>query len=329
MSRSEMQALVTGAGGFIGSHVVEALVGAGARVRAFVRYTSTGHAGWLDRIDSDRRARIEVVFGDLRDEGAVDQAVAGCTHVFHLGAVIAIPYSYRNPREYVAVNVGGTQNVLDAMRRHGTARGIFTSTSEVYGSAQQIPIPESHPRVGQSPYAASKIAADALIESYHRSFDLPTVIARPFNTYGPRQSLRAIVPTILAQALTGKPLRLGALTPTRDLNFVTDTAAAFIACATATGIEGEEFNFGQGREISIQALAETACAEVGVPCRIETDERRLRPDKSEVTRLCADATKARERLGWSPQVSLAEGLNRTIVWLKEQQPERWVSEFQL
>ena len=323
----DKRVLVTGAGGFIGSHLSEALIAQGATVRAMVRYTSTGHAGWLDR--SAGRGQMEIIFGDLRDEGAVDQALAGCDYVCHLGAVIAIPYSYRNPREYVAVNMTGTQNILDAMRRHHISRGVFTSTSEVYGSAQQIPIPETHPKVGQSPYAASKIAADALIESYYRSFDVPAVIARPFNTYGPRQSLRAIVPTILAQAITGKPLKLGTLTTTRDLNFVSDTCAAFIACVTTPDIEGEAFNFGSGQEISIKELAEKACAEVGVPCQIETDEKRMRPGKSEVTRLCGDARKANEKLGWAPQISLSDGLRLTLQWLKEHEPDKWVSEFQL
>jgi dTDP-glucose 4,6-dehydratase len=329
MSLSNMRALVTGAGGFIGSHLAETLASRGAQIRAFVRYTSSGKAGWLDALPQEARGHIEVVFGDLRDEGAVDHAVAGCTHVFHLGAVIAIPYSYQNPREFVAVNVTGTQNILDSMRRHRTARGVFTSTSEVFGSAQRVPMDEQHPRVGQSPYAASKIAADALIESYHRSFELPAVIARPFNTYGPRQSLRAIVPTVLAQALEGGPLRLGRLEPTRDLNYVSDTVEAFIACATTPGIEDQDFNFGSGHETPIQTLAERACHLAGCTFRIETDERRLRPEQSEVMRLCADSRKAQQLLGWTPQVTLEDGLARTLEWLRLQRPDRWVRELQL
>lgn len=324
-----MRALVTGAGGFIGSHLTQALLAGGAHVRAFVRYTSSGTAGWLDRIPDAARARLEVQFGDLRDFGAVDRAVADCSHVFHLGAVIAIPYSYQNPREFTDVNVGGTQNVLEAVRRHGTGRAVFTSTSEVYGSARYVPIDEEHPRFGQSPYAASKIGADALVTSYHCSYALPVVIARPFNTYGPRQSLRAVVPAIIAQAQRGGPLRLGALTPTRDLNFVADTVTGLIACGTAPGIEGQTFNLGSGREISIGDLAARVCELLGVPCKIETDERRLRPTGSEVVRLCADHSKARDLLGWSPAVPLEDGLRRTAHWLKELDPGRWVTELQL
>jgi dTDP-glucose 4,6-dehydratase len=329
MAKLPWQTLVTGAGGFIGAHLVEHLLARGARVRAFVRYTSAGTAGWLDRVFPDGTKGLEIVFGDLRDPEAVAEAARGCSHIFHLGAVIAIPYSYQNPREFVAVNVGGTQNVLEAMRRHNTERAVFTSTSEVYGSAQYVPIDEQHPKVAQSPYSASKVAADALVQAYVCAFAVPAVIARPFNTYGPRQSLRAIVPTVLAQALTGEPLRLGALEPTRDLNFVTDTVNGLIACAATAGVCGETFNLGSGREVSIGDLAEKACASAGVPCRIETDPRRLRPLKSEVARLCADASKARERLGWAPDVTLEAGLKTTLRWLQTEQPTRWVKELQL
>ena len=324
-----MRALVTGAGGFIGSHLTEALLAGGARVRAFVRYTSTGTAGWLDQLPDATRSGLELQFGDLRDPGAVDFAVADCTHVFHLGAVIAIPYSYQNPAEFTQVNVCGTQNVLEAVRRHGTRRAVFISTSEVYGSARYVPIDEEHPRFGQSPYAASKIGADALVASYHCSFAVPAVIARPFNTYGPRQSLRAVVPAIIAQAQRGGPLRLGALTPTRDLNFVLDTVAGLIACGTTPGIEGQAFNLGSGREISIGDLAAKICELQGVPCKIETDERRVRPAGSEVVQLCADSNRAHVGLGWAPAVPLEEGLKRTALWLKESHPERWVTELQL
>jgi len=324
-----MRALVTGAGGFIGSHLTEALLAGGAQVRAFVRYTSSGAAGWLDQVPVDLRTALEVQFGDLRDTGAVDRAVADCTHVFHLGAVIAIPYSYQNPREFTDVNVGGTQNVLEAVRRHATRRAVFTSTSEVYGSARYVPIDEEHPRFGQSPYAASKIGADALVTSYHCSYDLPVVIARPFNTYGPRQSLRAVVPAIIVQTQRGGPLRLGALTPTRDLNFVADTVAGMIACGTTSKIEGHSFNLGTGREISIGDLAARVCELLGAPCRIETDLRRMRPSVSEVVQLCADSGKARKLLGWAPAVALDEGLKRTAHWLEKAHPERWVTELQL
>ena len=323
------RALVTGAGGFIGSHTVERLLGDGIPVRAFVRYTSTGQAGWLDRIQMPNRDALDIVFGDLRDAEAVRLAAADCSHVFHLGALIAIPYSYQHPGEFVTVNVGGTLNVLEAVRQQGVRRAVFVSTSEVYGTAQYVPIDEEHPRVAQSPYAASKIAADALVHSYHRSFDVPAVIARPFNTYGPRQSLRAIVPTVIAQAQSGKPLRLGNTRPTRDLNYVTDTVAGLVACGRTPGISGNEFNLGSGREIAIGKLAEKICALVGVACRIQTDDERVRPGASEVERLCADSSQAGERLHWSPQVTLEDGLGYTAEWLKKQATSRWVREMQL
>lgn len=323
------RALVTGAGGFIGSHLTEQLLAEGAAVRAFVRYTSRGTAGWLDTISTETADQLEIVYGDLRDPDAVARAVSGCTHVFHLGALIAIPYSYQNPREFVDVNVSGTQNVLEAVRAHKPERAIFISTSEVFGSAQYVPMSEAHPKVAQSPYAATKVAADALVLSYHRSFGLPTVIARPFNTYGPRQSLRAIIPAIIAQALGGGPLRLGSLTPTRDFNYVSDTVLGIIACSRSSQAEGQEFNLGTGKEIAIGELAQRICDMVGVPCQIETDERRLRPGKSEVDRLCADSGRAREILGWSPQIPLDSGLTRTQEWLMSQDQERWVKEHQL
>jgi dTDP-glucose 4,6-dehydratase len=322
-------ALVTGAGGFIGSHLVQHLLADGVHVRAFVRYTSTGSAGWLDTLSAEQTQKLEIVFGDLRDPEAVAMAVDGCTHVFHLGALIAIPYSYRHPREFVQVNVSGTMNVLEAVRRHRAERAVFVSTSEVYGTAQYVPIDERHPLSPQSPYAASKMGADALVLAHHRSFNVPAVLARPFNTYGPRQSLRAVVPTVLAQAQSGEPLRLGNLRPTRDLNYVTDTAAGLVACARAEGVEGEVFNLGSGREISIEDLARLACELQGIPCRIETDPHRVRPESSEVERLCADASRARTLLSWAPKVTLEQGLELTREWLLRHRPERWVRELQL
>lgn len=326
---SGWQALVTGAGGFIGSHLTEQLLAQGASVRAFVRYTSRGTAGWLDSVSATSDDPLEIVYGDLRDPDAVSEAVSGCTHVFHLGALIAIPYSYQNPREFVDVNVGGTQNVLEAVRKHKPERAVFTSTSEVFGSAQYVPMNEIHPKVAQSPYAATKVAADALVFSYRRSFGLPTVIARPFNTYGPRQSLRAIVPAIIAQALGGGPLQLGSLTPTRDLNYVSDTVSGMIACGGSPQAEGEDFNLGTGKEIAIGELAQKICEMVGVPCQINRDERRLRPGQSEVLRLCADSSRAKATLGWTPEVSLDAGLMRTREWLKNQKQDRWVKELQV
>ncbi len=328
MDMGSQLALVTGAGGFIGSHLVEHLLSAGLKVRAFVRYTSSGKAGWLESVGTDH-ADLELFFGDLCDPDAVTQAAKGCTHIFHLGALIAIPFSYQQPRSFVAVNVSGTQNVLEAMRACGTSRGVFVSTSEVFGSARYVPMDEEHPRAPQSPYAASKVAADALVWSYHASFDLPVVIARPFNTYGPRQSLRAIVPTVLAQARSGGPLVLGNLEPTRDLNYVTDTAAGLAACGLVAGVEGEEFNLGSGREISVGDLAQRACAMFGTEYKVTREERRVRPAGSEVTRLLCNSAKAKARLHWEPRVNFEDGLKRTADWLAQQEPGRWVKEFQL
>jgi NAD dependent epimerase/dehydratase len=307
--------LVTGAGGFIGSHVVEALVGERARVRAFVRYDSRGSRGWLDTIAADRLAEVEVFAGDIRDAPTVDRAVAGCEVVLHLASLIAIPYSYLAPEAYVATNVVGTQHVLDACRRHDVARVVHTSTSEVYGSAQRVPIDEGHPLHPQSPYAASKASADLLALSYHASFGTPVVVLRPFNTYGPRQSLRAIIPTIAAQLLAGGPVRLGATAPTRDFTYVTDTVDGFVRAANADGV-GLVIQLGTGRETSIADLARAVADVIGAPLKIETDDDRVRPPTSEVTRLVSNASRAREILGWSPSVTLTDGLRKTVDWLR-------------
>jgi dTDP-glucose 4,6-dehydratase len=328
MTDDSKPVLVTGAGGFIGSHLVEALLAEGRRVRALVRYTSSGQAGWLEEHAAAQSA-LELVLGDLCDPDSVQKAALGCDVVYHLGALIAIPYSYQQPRSFVAVNVGGTQNVLEAVRACSIRRAVFISTSEVFGSARYVPMDEAHPRTAQSPYAASKIAADALVQSYARSYDLPVVLARPFNTYGPRQSLRAIVPTVLAQAQSGGPLKLGNLKPTRDLNFVTDTVAGILACGRRQGIEGEEFNLGSGRETSVESLARKACELAGIPYRVETEERRVRPEGSEVDRLVCDHAKAQALLGWAPTVSLEAGLERTAAWVRSRAAGRWVKEFQL
>lgn len=309
-----VQVLVTGAGGFIGSRLCERLVEEGAEVRALVRYTSDGEAGWLDR--SPIRGRIDVRRGDLADRDSVFNAVNGCDIVFHLGALIAIPYSYLAPESYVRTNILGTLNVLQAVRELGIGRLVHTSTSEVYGSAQFVPMTEAHPLVGQSPYSASKIAADKLAESYHRSFETPVVTLRPFNTFGPRQSARAVIPAIAVQLLAGRTVRLGDARPTRDFVFVDDTADAFLRAATTPGVEGLTIHTGGGREVAIGDLPAMIGAAAGLPVRVEADPERMRPAASEVARLHADASLAREKLGWTPSVSVEEGLARTVEFIR-------------
>lgn len=309
--------LVTGAGGFIGSHLVEALVREGRRVRAFVRYNGRGDAGQLRFLPPAALENVEVVFGDLRDASAVLDAARGVDVVFHLGALIGIPYSYVHPRETVDTNVTGTLNVLAAARERGVRRVVHTSTSEVYGTARSVPIAEDHPLQGQSPYSASKIGADMLAESFHRSFGVPVVTIRPFNSYGPRQSMRAVIPTIAVQALRGDVVRLGSLTPTRDLTFVTDTVDGFLRAGRAPGVEGRLMNLARDEETSVGALAEKIVAIVGRPVRIVTEAARRRPEASEVQRLRGSSSLARELLGWAPTVSLDEGLRRTVAWVRE------------
>jgi dTDP-glucose 4,6-dehydratase len=309
--------LITGAGGFIGSHLTEALVCAGATVRAFVRYNSRGDWGLLSLLSTDVLDQVEVIAGDLRDLPAMQAALHGISHVFHLGALIAIPYSYQHPAEVVETNVIGTLNVLLAARDAGTQRVVHTSTSEVYGTALRVPIDEAHPLQGQSPYSASKIGADKLAESFYRAFDLPVVTLRPFNTYGPRQSTRAVIPTIITQALTQDVVRLGNLEAKRDLTYVSDTVAGFLQVAQAPGVEGETFNLGSGSEVSIGELAETILDLLGRDLEIVVDPARLRPEKSEVQLLLSDNRRARERLNWEPKVSLQEGLRKTIAWIEE------------
>ena len=311
--------LVTGAAGFIGSHLTEELVRRGARVRAFVHYRSTGQLGLLNWTEPRLRDEIEIVAGDLRDVETVARAVTGCDRVFHLAALIGIPYSYRSPRDVVDTNVGGTLNVLQTCRDAGVGLLIQTSTSEVYGSARAIPIREDHPLQGQSPYAASKIGADALAESFWRSFGLPVAIVRPFNTYGPRQSPRAVIPTVISQALRGDVLRLGSLEPTRDFTYVGDTVAGFLQIAASEAARGETFNLGTGREISVGELIRLVGDLLQRPLTVVPDERRVRPAASEVDRLVADASKARDRCGWAPSITLEDGLRRTIDWIAEHQ----------
>lgn len=311
--------LVTGAGGFIGSHLVEALVRAGAQVRAFFHYGAVGDRGLLEFAAPEILEAVQAIHGDLRDAETISQATEGVECIFHLGALVGIPYSYRSPRDVVETNVVGTLNVLLAARGQGVSRVVHTSTSEVYGSARFVPITEEHPLVGQSPYAASKIGADQLAVSFHRSFGLPVSIVRPFNTYGPRQSTRAIIPTLISQAVAGEVVRLGSLTPTRDFNYVTDTAAGFLRVAESEAAVGETFNLGTGRETSIGQLVDLV-SEInrrrGRTLRVEQDAQRLRPTASEVDRLLADASKARQICGWSPEVPLEVGLQRVFDWIE-------------
>ena len=321
---SEGPILVTGADGFIGSHVVEELLARGAAVRAFVMYNSFNSWGWLDRLPEGSRAAIEVVAGDIRDGDCVRRAMRGCRRVLHLAALIAIPFSYEAPEAYVDTNVRGTLNLLMAARDLEIARFVHTSTSEVYGTAQSVPISEQHRLNAQSPYAASKIGADQMVLAFHGAFETPVTIIRPFNTYGPRQSARAVVPTIITQLVSGaRKVRLGALHPTRDLSFVRDTARGLIAGLTAPAerVLGEVFNLGSGFEISIGDLAREIAALVDRPLALEQDDERLRPEKSEVERLWADNGKALRLLDWRPEQAGIEGLRRglrqTIDWFSD------------
>jgi len=310
--------LVTGADGFIGSHLVEALLRRGCRVRAFVFYNAFNSWGWLDTMPQDSAREMEVVAGDVRDPHAVANAMEGCDVVFHLAALIAIPFSYHSPDSYVDTNIRGSLNVLQAARRLGDVRVLMTSTSEVYGTAQYVPIHEGHPLQGQSPYSATKIAADKLAESFFRSFDTPVIIARPFNTYGPRQSARAILPTIITQLLSGaRSISLGNLSPTRDFNFVEDTVAGMVALAECDSAIGQEVNIATGIERSIGELAALLVALLQPDAKVVTDDQRLRPDASEVLRLVGDSRKLKALTGWQPSHDLESGLRKTIAWFRE------------
>ena len=309
--------LVTGAGGFIGSHLVEQLVSLGAKVRAFVKYNSRGDVGLLQLLPEKIKSQVEVYSGDLRDSAAVESAMQNCATIYHLGALIAIPYSYKHPVEVVETNVMGTLNLLMAARKSKPDRIVHTSTSEVYGTARIVPINEGHPLQAQSPYAASKIGADKLVESFFLSYGLPVVTLRPFNTFGPRQSSRAVIPTIISQALTQDVIRLGNLKSQRDLTYVSDTVAGFIRIAEVPAVEGQTFNLGTGREISIGDVTQMIIKLVGKPAAVEVDLARLRPDKSEVERLISDNNFAQAALGWRPMVSLEEGLEKTIRWVAD------------
>lgn len=308
--------LITGASGFIGSHLTEAAVQAGADVVALVHYNSRNDWGHLEGLDKSVLGRIKVVAGDVRDGYLVRSIMKDRTVVLHLAALIGIPYSYSAPSSYVSTNIGGTLNVLQAALDLGVERVVHTSTSEVYGTARYTPMDEAHPLQAQSPYAASKIAADKLAESFHRSFQLPAVTIRPFNTYGPRQSARAIVPTIVAQALAGKCVRLGNLAPVRDLCFVTDTVRGFLLATKAQGAVGKVINLCTGSGVTIGALAKTIFDMLGVQREIEEDFQRVRPEGSEVMELIGSAVRSREVLGWAPEVTLEQGLAQTITWMR-------------
>jgi dTDP-glucose 4,6-dehydratase len=309
--------LVTGAGGFIGSHLVETLVALGAKVRAFVRYNGRGDPGLLRFLAGSTRDQVEVISGDLRDLDAVQKTVGGISHVFHLGAVIAIPYSYIHPAEVVESNVIGTLNVLLACREAGVNRVIHTSSSEVYGTALRVPIDEQHPYQGQSPYSASKIGADMLADSFYRSFDLPVVTVRPFNTYGPRQSARAVIPTVATQVIARDLVRLGNLDTRRDFTFITDTVDGLIRAGQAEGVIGRTINLGSGSDISIADLVELIAEILQQEVIVIQESQRLRPEKSEVQRLLSDNRLAGELMDWKPRVSLTEGLQITLDWLRE------------
>ncbi len=306
--------LITGAGGFIGSHLTERLVELGAQVRAFVHYNSLGKWAWLDH--SPVVDDVEVIPGDIADRDSVRNAVKSREYVFHLAALIGIPYSYQAPSSYVQTNIVGTLNVLHSSLDEGVGRVLQTSTSETYGSARYVPIDEEHPLQGQSPYSATKIGADKLAESFFRSFDLPVSIVRPFNTYGPRQSARAIIPTVITQGLTKSEIRVGNLDPTRDLNYVADTVEGFLYIAAASNANGEVINLGTGKEISMRDLVEMIARLIDKDLPVISDDDRVRPEASEVDRLCADISKANE-LGWKPRYTLKEGLQCTIAWIKD------------
>jgi|SRR5579862_5316371 len=307
--------LITGAGGFIGSHLAERIVELGAHTRCFLRYTSKGSLGWLST--SPLRSELEIIHGDVRDCDSILRAGEGVDVIFHLAALVGIPYSYHSPRSYVGTNVEGTLNILEAARRHGTERLICTSTSEVYGSAMHVPMDERHPLQAQSPYSATKIGSDKIAESYFHSFGIPLSIARPFNAYGPRQSSRAVIPTIVTQALGQTTVKLGNVHTTRDFTFVSDIVEGFIAIAETAETIGKTLNIGSGSETSVRELAEIIFDLMGVNCQIEIEEQRLRPRTSEVNRLCADSSLLRNLTTWSPKIPLREGLVRTIEWTRQ------------
>lgn len=309
--------LVTGAGGFIGSHLTERLLSEGAAVRTLVRYNSRGDIGLLNQLPVESASKLEIVFGDLRDAQAVQRALEDIQIIFHLGAMISIPYSYKRPREVAESNFVGTLQVLISSLESSIERLVHTSSSEVYGTAVTVPINESHPLQGQSPYSASKIGADKMVESFHLTYDLPVVTIRPFNTYGPRQSARAVIPAIISQALTKETIHLGNLETTRDFTFVSDTVEGLLKAAITPEIEGQTFNLGSGDEVSIGDLAELIVRAIGRAVEIVQDPARLRPESSEVLRLVSDNSLAKQVLSWRPRVSFEDGLQQTIQWIRE------------
>jgi NAD dependent epimerase/dehydratase len=319
--------LITGAGGFIGSHLTEELVRAGATTRALVHYNSLGSRGWLD--ESDLSSDIEFVAGNIEDASLVRTVVSDIDVVFHLAALIGIPYSYVAPASYLKTNAEGTLNVLQAAREFEVERVVQTSTSETYGTAAYVPIDETHPAQPQSPYAASKVAADALTMSFHAAFQVPAVIVRPFNTFGPRQSARAVIPTIISQFTAGRSAHLGNLLPTRDFTYVSDTVCGFLKAAKGTSALGEAINLGTGNEISIGDLVDEIGSIMGVPSRVEIEDARLRPAGSEVDRLLSSNDKAGKLIGWAPKVSLKDGLSRTIDWIKDNEEKYRVDSYEV
>jgi NAD dependent epimerase/dehydratase len=323
MKRDEMtfkstRVLVTGAGGFIGSHLVERLVREGSRVRAMVRYNARGSWGNLEFVPKDVRNNIEVYAGDVTDSSSVRTAVQGCEMVFHLAALIGIPYSYLAPQSYVATNIMGTVNVLNAAREFSVAKVVHTSTSETYGTAIYTPVDEKHPLQGQSPYSASKIGADKIAESFYLSFGVPVATVRPFNVFGPRQSARAVIPTVISQLISGnKKIRLGSLSPIRDFTYVQDTVSGFLAVASSEKALGQVINIGSGTAVTIGETAEQIIKLIGTEASIEVDAKRVRPEGSEVMELLCNNSKAKELLGWEPRISLRDGLQRVIAFVEE------------
>jgi len=319
MKLAGKKVLVTGADGFIGSHLVEQLIREGSKVTAFVYYNSFNSWGWLDSLPQSTRDKIEIYMGDIRNADSVRQAVKGQQVVFHLAALIGIPYSYVTPESYLDTNAKGTLNVLMAAKDYGVEKVLCTSTSEVYGTAMKTPIREDHPRQGQSPYSATKIAADSMVDAFFRSFSLPVVTVRPFNTFGPRQSARAVIPSIITQLMSGKTeLKMGAITPTRDMVYVKDTVKGFAEIAKSDKTVGEDINIATQREISIGELANMLVSKINPDAKIVTDEDRIRPEKSEVNRLLGSCEKLKRLTGWSPQTSFSAGLDETISWFGEE-----------